>query len=149
MQGIDLSANADNSFMNGYMYQTENDPSRVHRTSPRSKTHAGCNCMHMKNTFHHANHAQRDIWDIFLDCATAQHPSSKHHKLTWNLGLFLILSPYLYRITGSGHIASAMNASSEFPHPYPSVAYIFCPAKGSRAPTRERRTVFAARAEAA
>ena len=46
-------------------------------------------------------------------------------------------------------MASAMNPSNEFPHPYPSVAYIFCPAKGSRAPTKERRTVFAARAEAA
>ena len=79
----------------------------------------------------------------------AYHPSSKRYRLGWNLGLVLILSPYLYKTTGSGHIASAMNPSNEFPHPYPSLAYIFCPAKGSRAPTKERRTVFAARAEAA
>ena len=84
-----------------------------------------------------------------MDRITAQHPSLKHYKLTWNLGFVRILSPYLYNITGIGHMASAMNASSEFPHPYPSVAYIFCPAKGSRAPRSERRTVFAARAEAA
>ena len=63
--------------------------------------------------------------DIFIDRRAAQHSSLEYHKLSWNLGLVLILSPYLNKNTGSGHMASAINANSEFPHPYPSVAYIF------------------------
>lgn len=108
-----------------------------------------CNCIHIEDICRRPNHARRNVSIIFIDRVNASHPSSKHYRLSWNLGLFLILSPYLYKTTGSGHMASAINANSEFPHPYPSVAYIFCPAKGSRAPSRERRTVFAARAEAA
>ena len=42
-----------------------------------------------------------------------------------------------------------MKASREFPQPRPRVAYIFGPASGKKAPTRERRTVLAASAEAA
>lgn len=52
-------------------------------------------------------------------------------------------------MNGMGHIANAMNANREFPHPRPSVAYMLCPTRGSSAPSRDRRTVLAARAEAA
>jgi hypothetical protein len=45
-------------------------------------------------------------------------------------------------------MASAINPSKEFPHPNPSFAYIGGPARGSKAPTKERNTVFAASAEA-
>ena len=58
-------------------------------------------------------------------------------------------SPYLKKMTGIGHMANATKAKSEFPHPRPRVPYIFCPARGRRAPTRDRKTVFAAMAEAA
>ncbi len=68
---------------------------------------------------------------------------------TWNNGLFRILSPYLYNKIGIGHNAKAMNARRELPHPSPRESYIFGPANGNRAPTNDRRTALAARAEAA
>ena len=46
-------------------------------------------------------------------------------------------------------MASAIKARRELPQPRPRALYICWPAKGSRAPTRERSTVFAASAEAA
>lgn len=46
-------------------------------------------------------------------------------------------------------MAKAMNARSEFPQPSPRALYMDCPARGRSAPTRERRTVFAASADAA
>lgn len=45
--------------------------------------------------------------------------------------------------------ASAMNAIRLFPHPRPRASYMLSPASGKRPPTKERRTVFAATAEAA
>lgn len=41
-----------------------------------------------------------------------------------------------------------MNASNEFPHPKPRCEYMLGPAKGNKAPRRDRNTRFAARAEA-
>ncbi len=46
-------------------------------------------------------------------------------------------------------MASAIKASKELPHPKPRTAYIFGPARGSTAPNVDRRTVFAAMADAA
>ncbi|QBZ56882.1 hypothetical protein PoMZ_01800 [Pyricularia oryzae] len=50
---------------------------------------------------------------------------------------------------GTGSIASAINARSEFPHPNPSAAYMAGPASGSTAPATDLMTVFAAIALAA
>ena len=43
----------------------------------------------------------------------------------------------------------AMKASRLFPHPSPNLLYISNPQRGSKAPKMERRTVFAAIADAA
>jgi hypothetical protein len=69
-------------------------------------------------------------------------------SVTWNLGLVRTHAPYFQNKTGNGHIARAMKANNEFPHPYPSFAYMVGPARGNKAPTNERRTVFAAKADA-
>lgn len=70
-------------------------------------------------------------------------------KLIWNRGLVRILSPYLQNKNGIGHIPSAMNPSRELPQPRPRASYIGGPARGNSAPARDRRTVFAAIADAA
>jgi len=48
-----------------------------------------------------------------------------------------------------GIMPKAMKASRLFPHPSPNLSYILNPQRGSKAPKMERRTVFAAIADAA
>lgn len=67
----------------------------------------------------------------------------------WTGYAFLILSPYRYMIHASGVKASAINASSEFPHPCPSAPYMLGPANGKNAPSNDRVIVLAAAALAA
>src|ERR1700712_4091769 len=50
------------------------------------------------------------------------------YRSTWNRGLVRILFPYFQNKNGTEHIASAMNASKEFPHPSPKASYIDGPA---------------------
>jgi hypothetical protein len=66
-----------------------------------------------------------------------------------NLLLVRILSPNFQKMIGKGTIARAMNPRSELPHPKPRALYIEGPAKGNKAPTRDRKTVLAAKTEAA
>lgn len=60
-----------------------------------------------------------------------------------------MLSPCLSNKIGIGTIASARNASREFPHPSPSAWYNLGAASGSTAAMIDRTTVLAASAEAA
>src|ERR1039457_2502959 len=68
---------------------------------------------------------------------------------TLNLLLNRILSPYFQKRIGIGTIASARKPRSELPQPRPSASYIDGPARGNKAPTKDRSTVFAAIAEVA
>ncbi|KAL8967485.1 MAG: hypothetical protein Q9197_005400, partial [Variospora fuerteventurae] len=63
--------------------------------------------------------------------------------------LFLNPSPYQKNTSGIAPKASAMNAKRLFPQPNPKLSYMLGPASGRTALSRERRTVAAARADAA
>ncbi|GIJ99683.1 hypothetical protein Aspvir_003684 [Aspergillus viridinutans] len=76
-----------------------------------------------------------------------------NYNVIWNRGCVRILAPNMLtpnfqNSIGHKHIASAINASTEFPHPSPSDSYIDGPASGSTAPINDRRTVLAAVTEA-
>lgn len=71
------------------------------------------------------------------------------YRFTWNRGLVRILFPNFQKKNGTEHIASAMKASREFPHPSPKASYIDGPANGSRAPISDRSAVLAAVTDAA
>ena len=73
--------------------------------------------------------------------------SSRLYNLTGKFSR--MRSPYRKKMNGTGQKAREMNASRELPQPRPSLAYIVGPARGRMQPKMERRTVFAARAEAA
>lgn len=60
-----------------------------------------------------------------------------------------ITLPYLMKTIGIGMNAKAKNPSNELPHPTPRLPNIFGPARGSRAPTKERVAVKVALADAA
>lgn len=61
---------------------------------------------------------------------------------------FLRRSPYTIKNNGNGINIIAINASTLVPQPSPREEYIRRPASGKNAPTTDRRTVFAATAEA-
>jgi hypothetical protein len=61
----------------------------------------------------------------------------------------LIFSPCNINKQGTGIMANAKNARSEFPHPSPSALYIFGPARGRTAAMTDLVRVFAASADAA
>jgi hypothetical protein len=66
------------------------------------------------------------------------------------IGYFsLRVFPYLNSNAGTGIKATAINPSILFPQPNPIVSYILGPARGSKAPNRERIHVIPAIALAA
>lgn len=70
-------------------------------------------------------------------------------KLTWEILLSRIRSPNFQKIKGIGMKATAIKPRSDVPQPSPMALYMLLPARGSSAPTRDRRTVAAADTEAA
>ena len=62
---------------------------------------------------------------------------------------FQKITPQLEQNHGTGANPNARNPSRLFPQPSPRVLYTWGPARGKKVPKNERRTVLAARAEAA
>lgn len=71
-----------------------------------------------------------------------------YYNAGWYFGFVRIASPYLMNKNGMGIMMTEMNPSVEFPQPKPSLSYKGAPARGKKAPKRDRRIVAAARAEA-
>ena len=74
--------------------------------------------------------------------------SNSPQYVTNSLDFIRMRSPNLISKSGTGRNTSAMNASTDVPHPMPSSSYSLGAANGNAAPATHRRLMFAAIADA-